>query len=117
MMQVPKLAQSRKATAEEMDALRRQREPGLDPRGRAARLPGEPVYAPTMGGNVAVAIPVISFALPDGRNRTRDSAVHSDNMARLRRLQDLALWRRDSIRADSLRRDSVARRERITQRP
>jgi hypothetical protein len=109
MMEVPKLAASRKATLDETDALRRQREPGLDPRGRAARLPGQPVYAPTMGGNAQVAIAGMSIALPDGRNRARDAAVHAENMARLRRLQDFALWRRDSIRADSLRRDSIAR--------
>jgi hypothetical protein len=109
MFIIPKLARERKATPDEVDRLRRQRDPGLDATGRAARLPGEPVFAPTMGGNVAVAIPILSFSVGRRPDRAKDSAIHADNMARLRRLQDLAIWRRDSIRADSLRRDSLAR--------
>jgi hypothetical protein len=112
MAKIPKLAAERKPTPDEIDRLRRQRDPGLDPRGRAARLPGEPDYAPTMGGNVSVAIPVLSFSVGRRRNRVKDSTIHADNVARLHRLEDLAIWRRDSIRADSLRRDSLARKGR-----
>jgi hypothetical protein len=118
MLGIPKLARERKATPDEVDRLRRQRDPGLAATGRAARLPGEAVYAPTMGGNVSVAVPILSFSVGRShRDRARDSAIHADNMARLRRLQDLAIWRRDSIRLDSLRRDSLARAGRSPTNP
>ena len=108
MESVPRLARMREQTADEKEQLRRQQEPGLSKEGRAARLPGALVCAPTMGGNYTCARTMLSFALP-GRDRAKDIAVDAANRESLRRLQDRIALRRDSIRADSVRRDSMAR--------
>lgn len=107
---IPAGAWTRPLSKEELAEVRAQREPGLSPTARAARLPGEPVYAPLMNGGYTVAITAKSFSLR--RDRTKEIAIDNDNQLRLRRLQDRLLLRQDSIRADSLRRDSIARNSR-----
>jgi len=106
---VPYEALKRAIRVQQCAEVDRQPAPGLASRGRAARLPGEPVFAPTMGGNVAVGITMFTIAVGPQRDRKRDAAIDTDNQFRLRRLQDRLMLRRDSMRADSLRRDSLAR--------
>lgn len=96
----------------ELNDVRARREPGLSPTSRAARLAGEPVYAPLMFGGSAVGVPVVSLPLGPSyaKKRKADSVIFSELQARLARFQQLILGRqRDSVRADSLRRDSLRR--------
>lgn len=107
----------RPLTPTELADLRARREPGLDPHGRAARLPGEPVYAPLMNGGYAVAAPLVSVPLPFGKSRAQrkaDSIITADGLARLARLQDRVKHQREIAKADSLRRDSLIR---VSRRP
>lgn len=108
----------RPLTPQELADVRARREPGLAPTARAARLPGEPVYAPLMNGGYAVAIPIVSIPLPFGgpsaKKRKADSIINADFQSRLARLQQRARLRRDSVLADSARRDSLSR---IARRP
>lgn len=66
------------------------------------------------GGNgaricVCVSLPLPIFEPgPSAAQRKRDAIVAADNLARLNRLGDRLRQRRDSIRLDSLRRDSLA---------
>jgi hypothetical protein len=98
-------------TAQELADVRQRREPGLAPTARAARLPGEPVYVPLMSGGYAVAVTGISIPLgrSDAKKRKVEAALDSEYGARLARLQMRARQRRDSVVADSLRRDSLRR--------
>jgi hypothetical protein len=102
----------RQLTPSEIAASRGRAAPGLSPVGRAARLPGEKIYAPLMSGQSQVAIAGASIAIlggPSKKERRRADSLNADYLARLDRLQDLIQRRRDSLRADSLRRDSIAR--------
>lgn len=99
-------------TPTELADVRARREPGLAPTGRAARLPGEPVYAPLMNGGYAVAVPLVSIPLPFGKSRAQrkaDSIIDADYQARLARLQERLTKKREIAKADSLRRDSLVR--------
>ncbi len=99
-------------TPQELADVRARREPGLDPHGRAARLPGEPVYAPLMNGGYAVAMPLVSIPLPFGKSRAQrkaDSIIDADYQARLARLQQRLAQQRVVAKADSARRDSLLR--------
>ena len=101
----------RPLTPQELAAVRAQREPGLDPHGRAARLPGEPVYAPLMNGGYAVGVPLISIPV-FGKSRAQrkaDSIIDADYQARLGRLQERLAQKRLVAQADSARRDSLLR--------
>ena len=107
----------RPLTPTELADVRARREPGLDPHGRAARLPGEPKYAPLMNGGYAVAIPLVSIPLPFGKSRAQrkaDSIITADALARLARLQERLKHQREVAKADSLRRDSLMR---VSRRP
>jgi hypothetical protein len=107
----------RPLTPTELADVRARREPGLDPHGRAARLPGEPKYVPLMNGGYAVAIPLVSIPLPFGKSRAQrkaDSIITADGLARLARLQERLKQQRELARADSLRRDSLMR---VSRRP
>ena len=106
MSGVPFVAAERKANSAEREQLRQQREPGLSPTARAARLPGEPVYAPLMNGGYAVAVTGFSGPLSpkDWERIRRNDSIHTDYQMRLQRLADRAKLRADSIRADSLSR-------------
>jgi len=107
----------RPLTPTELADVRARREPGLDPHGRAARLPGEPKYVPLMNGGYAVAIPLVSIPLPFGKSRAQrkaDSIITADALARLARLQERLKQQREIAKADSLRRDSLMR---VSRRP
>lgn len=54
MTTVPSEMLKHRETPDERQKLNRQREPGLAPHARAARMPGEPVYAPLMSGGYTV---------------------------------------------------------------
>jgi hypothetical protein len=101
-------ALKRTATADEREQVRRQQEPGVPVMGRAARLPGYLNCAPTMGGNFSCVVVGASIGLPQP-DRARARAIDAGNRATLARLWDRVVFKRDSILADSLRRDSVAR--------
>jgi hypothetical protein len=99
-------------TPSELAEVRAQREPGLDPHARAARLPGEPVYAPLMSGGYAVGTPVVSVPLPFGKSRAQrkaDSIIDAEYQQRLKGFQKMIEERRAIAHADSLRRDSLLR--------
>jgi len=101
----------RPLTPQELADVRSRREPGLDPHGRAARLPGEPVYAPLMNGGYAVGVPLISIPV-FGKSRAQrraDSIIDADYLARLARLQERLAQQRAIAKADSSRRDSLFR--------
>jgi hypothetical protein len=83
------------------------RKPGLPRFGRAARMPGTLSSIPLANGGYLLSMTAIS--LGGGKiDRSKEHAIDADNQMRLRRLQDRAIWRRDSVRADSLRRDSLS---------
>jgi hypothetical protein len=94
-------------TAVAKEELRRQMEPGLPAYSRAARLPGYAASVPLMNGGYSIAITAVSTA--GHLDRTVRDALDADYQGRLRRLQDRALLRRDSITADSSRTDSLPR--------
>jgi hypothetical protein len=101
----------RPLTPTELADVRARREPGLSPTGRAARLPGEPVFAPLMNGSSAVAVPLVSIPV-FGKSRAQrkaDSIIDADYQARLKRLQERLAQQRALAKADSLRRDSLVR--------
>lgn len=107
----------RPLTPTELADVRSRREPGLDPHGRAARLPGEPRYVPLMNGGYAVAVPLISIPLPFGKSRAQrkaDSILTAADLASLARLQERVKRQREVAKADSLRRDSLMR---VSRRP
>jgi len=108
MATIPLLAEKYQPTAQQVEQLRQQNEPGLPRYGRAARMPGGAVSVPLMNGGYAVGVMGFSIALPN-YDRTTERRLDADNQARLRRLQDRAALVRDSIRADSLKRDSLTR--------
>jgi hypothetical protein len=62
----------------------------------------------TVGAGVSIPLPLFSPG-PSAAQRKRDSIVAAENGLRLARLHDRLLLRGDSVRTDSLRRDSVAR--------
>jgi hypothetical protein len=104
-------------TPTELADVRARREPGLAPNARAARLPGEKVYAPLMSGGYAVGIPAVSIPLPFGKSaaqRKAEAAIDSEYQARMARLQKVIAERREIARQDSLRKDSLRR---VGQRP
>ena len=94
----------RQLTPDEKVALRLQEAPGLSPVGRAARLPGEPMYAPLMSGGASIAIAAVS--LGGRRDRRREDSLNADYRAHLLRLQAI-IARRDSIRRDSIARARI----------
>jgi hypothetical protein len=100
-------ANERGLTPDERAELRLHQAPGLSPTGRAARLPGEPMYAPMMNGGASIAYAPIAKALP--RDTRREDSLNAEFRARYERLQERILRRRDSLRTDSLRRDSLAK--------
>jgi len=89
---------------------------------RAAALPGKSdegrVHAITIprhdGSNspsicICVSLPFPIFeAGPSAAQRKRDAIIAADNLERLHRMQERLIQKRDSIRLDSLRRDSIA---------
>lgn len=108
---IPMAEWHRPLTPQELADVRARREPGLDPHGRAARLPGEPVYAPLMNGGYAVGVPLISIPV-FGKSRAQrkaDSIIDADYQARLQRLQERLAKQRAIATADSTRRDSLLR--------
>ena len=105
-------ALSRGLTPEERRDAESRLEPGLAPNARAARLPGEPVYAPLMSGGYAMGVGGVSIAV--GRTHEKEKAaaakIDSEYRRRLAGFQLLIQRRRqDSVRADSLLRDSLRR--------
>jgi hypothetical protein len=115
MVGIGVLAARYKPTAQEKEAIRQQNEPGLPEYGRAARMDGQPRSVPLMNGGSAVAIPLGSIAFPlfspgpSPAERKRNAVIDAENRLLLRRLQDRVALLRDSVRADSLKRDSLAR--------
>lgn len=69
-------------------------------------IPPAAVYG--TGAAVGISAPLFSTARSPEQRR-RDSVVHDANLERLRRIADRALAVRDSLRLDTLRRDSVRR--------
>lgn len=61
------------------------------------------------GVSVSVPFPLFSPG-PSPEERKRNEKLHAEYLAYLRREQEFILLKRDSIRADSLRRDSLAKR-------
>jgi hypothetical protein len=59
-------------------------------------------------GSGSIGLPFLSKG-PSAKQRRKNDSVDADNRARLARLQELIKHRRDSLLADSLRRDSLAR--------
>jgi hypothetical protein len=108
-------------TPQELADVRARREPGLAPNARAARLPGEKVYAPLMSGGYAVGIPIVGISVmgKTAAERRRDSVLVAEYRARLDRLQEVLRQRRLVAHADSLLRDSLARDSlrRLARRP
>jgi hypothetical protein len=96
---------------DEVRDVRARREPGLAPNARAARLPGEPVYAPLMSGGYAVGYTGISIPLGPSREKERKQAasIDSEYQARLARLQERVKQQRAIARTDSTLRDSLRR--------
>ena len=78
-------------------------------RGEAARYARakdehRPMPVGAMGAGVSLPLPLFSSG-PSRKQRMRDSVIHQGNLIRLRRLEERALAKRDSIRvADSLAR-------------
>jgi hypothetical protein len=64
------------------------------------------------GGVGHIGVPLFSLG-PSAAQRKKNEALDSEYNARLARLQERVKMKRDSILADSLRRDSLARRGRI----
>jgi len=105
----------RPPTKDELEAIRHNIEPGRAPRNTREGSDGKVV--PLMNGGVSVAIPIWSMKTaflggkgPSPEERKRNAAIDSANRLILYRLQDRARLLRDSLRADSLRRDSIAKR-------
>jgi hypothetical protein len=100
----------RPLTKEEREAMRDRIEPGRAPRNSRAGSDGKVV--PLMNGGYSVAVPILSFSVggKSAAERKREAAIDSVNRTILFRLQERAHLLRDSVRADSLRRDSLAKR-------
>ena len=105
----------RPPTKDELESIRHNIEPGRAPRNTREGSDGKVV--PLMNGGVSVAIPIWSMQTgflggkgPSPAERKRNAAIDSANRLILYRLQDRARLLRDSLRADSLRRDSIAKR-------
>jgi hypothetical protein len=69
-----------------------------------------------MGVGVTLPFPIFEPG-PSAAQRKRDAVVAAENQARLYRLQDRMYQKRDSIRLDSLRRDSLAMKRKPTSLP
>jgi hypothetical protein len=105
----------RPPTKDELEAIRNNIEPGRAPRNTREGSDGKVV--PLMNGGVSVGVPIWSMKTgflggkgPSPEERKRNAAIDSANRLILYRLQDRARLLRDSLRADSLRRDSIAKR-------
>jgi hypothetical protein len=61
------------------------------------------------GIGVSVPFPLFSPG-PSPEERKRNEKLHAEYLAYLRREQEVILLKRDSVRADSLRRDSLSKR-------
>jgi hypothetical protein len=108
MADVPYLATQVKLTPEEEERLARQRQPVPSlPTGRSQ---------PTIGIGMSIPFPVFEPG-PSAAQRKRDAIVAAENQARLYRLEDRLFQKRDSIRLDSLRRDSVAMKRKPVSTP
>ena len=100
---MPALSRLRVMSVAERDSLMRVMATNKLVPGRAAQMPG---YPPSTGlaNSGMIAAPLFSSG-PSAAERRRDSAANVEYLARLRRLQDRALARRESLRvADSMSR-------------
>jgi hypothetical protein len=110
MMRAMMAEVKRPLTKEEREAMRDRIEPGRAQRNSRAGSDGKVV--PLMNGGYSVAVPVLSLSIggKSAAERKREAAIDSVNRTILFRLQERARLLRDSVRTDSLRRDSLAKR-------
>ena len=103
-------ALKRPMTKEELEAVARNAEPGRGLPNTREGSNGKVV--PLMNGGVSVAHyrTIATFGGKSAAERKREAEIDSVNRLILYRLQDRARLLRDSLRADSLRRDSIAKR-------
>jgi hypothetical protein len=79
----------------------------------AVKIPPRPNGEPAIGGGMSIPVPIFEPG-PSAAQRKRDAVVAAENQARLYRLEDRLFQKRDSIRLDSLRRDSIAAKRKPT---
>ncbi|MDB4877188.1 MAG: hypothetical protein JWM41_3634 [Gemmatimonadetes bacterium] len=90
--------------------------PGRSQTGVSSKVPARSTGEPVMGVGVTLPFPIFEPG-PSAAQRKRDAVVAAENQARLYRLQDRMYQKRDSIRLDSLRRDSLAMKRTPTSLP
>jgi hypothetical protein len=103
-------ALKRPMTKEELEAVARNAEPGRGLPNTREGSKGKVV--PLMNGGVSIAHyrTIATFGGMSAEERKRNASIDSVNRLILYRLQDRARLLRDSLRADSLRHDSIAKR-------